>query len=226
MPLGKIYRTPVPAAKKAKKALRPMSKDKAQDKQILKLTRRLNQLPVPEIKFHTQLFNVGANVATYSGHIIDVTGGITNGTTDSGERIGDKIYATALDVSMNINPGSGSTYSVCNVALVKCKSKGPLTVFSDYWTPTGLANAVNGNQVQDAKNEYRTLAYKRFPMIDTNYGRLWHRRLKLNFPIEFVGGLSTIDRNAIVLCVWSDQVGAGNLTPELNIKTKLYFKDP
>lgn len=206
--------------------LNAVSKDQAQDKAIKKIQRKLKKFPDPEKKYTSGTATYTGDQASYDGAIVDITDGISQGTADSNQRIGDKIHAKYLDLRGHVTPNSNTVRAVFCFMVVKVKDGSTLSALSSIWDATGSPSAVAGMQKWDTMNEYKILYYKRIPILATYEGaKLFSKRIKLNFPIEYASASTTTDRNSLYLVAWSDQLGTGSYAPGAIVGYRLVYDD-
>lgn len=207
-------------------ALKPKSVDQAQNQAIKKIQRKLKKFPDPERKYTSGTASYTGDQASFDGAIVDITDNISQGTADSNQRIGDKIHAKYLDIRGHVTPNSSTVRAVFCFMVVKVKDGSTLSALSSIWDSTGSSSAVAGMQKWDTFNQYKVLYYKRIPILATYEGaKLFSKRIKLNFPIEYSAAGTTTDRNSLFLVAWSDQASTGSFAPGAIVGYRMVFDD-
>lgn len=167
--------------------------------------------------FDQGLNGVGMNSVVLN--VLDVTSGISRGTGDN-QFIGDKISPTYLMGRFSLT--LGDTTNICRLMVIQ--NIGPVT------TPTmgvmfqNLVSPWLSPLNTDNDNKYRVL-YDKIYSLDAAHvvrtGKIKINSKKLR-PITYVAA-GTVETGAIYIVALSDS--AAVVDPQLNLRTRLHFKD-
>lgn len=85
---------------------------------------------VKSVKPEKKWYEIGANGVAYnsSGNIVSMNQGITQGSTDFGTRIGDKIFMTSLNDRLMISSSAASSPVVYRIIYVSMKNNPDATI--------------------------------------------------------------------------------------------------
>lgn len=182
------------------------AKDVIQDRNIAFLLKEVRRLK-PEMKQDTTVHNI---TPTYSGSLVSLmNGGITQGTSDSSQRIGDSIRL--IDYQGLFHVGNTSTTAAATGRIIVL-----LDYANDQIAANDILHTVSNSAAPDAMytfdnygKKWKLLADKRFSVAANDSGSaavlsIYHK-FKTAYQTRFDAASSTVNKNEIKILFISDQ---------------------
>lgn len=196
-------------------------------KKIYKMEKKVNKMSKRmEVKFASLQFD---NTVNNSGTVTSLLNAITQGTSDSNQRVGDKIRIKRFSVNHSIteNVGVGNFGPIYGRLILFVDKEVNLTLASDILTNTGSVLAPLGLYQWDNSINYKILKDKKFA-LNTTTGATRIGSFKVNFkndlPVQFDAGTSALIRNDVKMLVISDTI-VGTSLPTIRYTVRVEYYD-
>jgi len=205
---------------------KPYKKQYSYAKKIYAIEKKVNKLNKRmEVKFATIQFD---NVVNNNGTISSLLNAISQGTSDSGQRIGDKIRLKKIHVNYYVTENT----SVANFGPVYARMilyldrEVNLTLASDVITNSGSPMAPLGQKNWDLSTNQKWYKDKKFA-LNTSTGATHIGSFSVNFkdlPVFFDAGTSALVKNDLKMLVISSELSASNI-PTMRYTARIEYFD-
>lgn len=191
---------------------------KALEKKVYKIQKRVEPKYIALVATQAHNFN---------GTIFSQLNTISQGTSDTAQRIGDRINLKSIKVNYEVkeNTGVGSFGATFVRLIVFIDKEVNLTLGADILTNTGTGFAPIGHYQWDNSRNFMILKDKKFALCTSkpNYVGSFKVNLK-DIPVQFDGGTTTILKNDLKI-MWIADTNLGTDNPTCLHSSRIEYYD-